>query len=190
MQELFRCIRDNGYIYKGTYTGQYCVSDELYVDGAQPGDPCPTCGRITETVKEENYFFKLSEFQDKLLALYANPEFIRPETRRNEVISFVRSGLRDLSISRSTFTWGIPVPDDPKHVIYVWLDALANYITAIGYGSSHAGRAGGVQEILAGRCADDRQGNCPLPLCVLAGVSDGGRSAGAEGDRGAWLAAV
>jgi methionyl-tRNA synthetase len=139
VQQLFRQLRDNGFIYKGTYTGQYCVSDELYVDGAQPGDPCPTCGRITETVKEENYFFKLSTFQDKLLALYAKPEFIRPETRRNEVISFVKSGLRDLSISRSTFTWGIPVPDDPKHVIYVWLDALANYITAIGYGSSHAG---------------------------------------------------
>ena len=139
LQELFRRIRDNGYIYKGTYTGQYCVSDELYVDGAQPGDPCPTCGRITETVKEENYFFRLSMFQDKLLALYANPEFIRPETRRNEVISFVKSGLRDQSISRSTFTWGIPVPDDPKHVIYVWFDALANYVTAIGYGSSHAG---------------------------------------------------
>jgi|tagenome__1003787_1003787.scaffolds.fasta_scaffold20988803_6 methionyl-tRNA synthetase len=139
VQVLFRQIRGNGYIYKGTYTGQYCVSDELYVDGAQPGDPCPTCGRITETVHEENYFFKLSAFQDKLLELYANPDFIRPETRRNEVISFVRSGLRDLSISRSTFSWGIPVPDDPKHVIYVWLDALANYITAIGYGSSHAG---------------------------------------------------
>jgi len=139
VQVLFRKLRDDGYIYKGTYTGQYCVSCEAYVDGAQPGDPCPTCGRITETVKEENYFFKLSEFQDKLLALYANPEFIRPEARRNEVISFVKSGLRDLSISRSTFSWGIPVPDDPKHVIYVWLDALANYITAIGYGSTHAG---------------------------------------------------
>ena len=139
VQELFRRIRDNGFIYKGTYTGQYCVSDELYVDGAQPGDPCPTCGRITETVQEENYFFKLSEFQDKLLDLYANPEFIRPEARRNEVISFVRSGLRDVSLSRSTFSWGIPVPDDPKHVIYVWFDALANYLTAIGYGSSHAG---------------------------------------------------
>ncbi len=138
-QELFRRIRDNGYIYKGSYTGQYCVSDEMYVDGAQPGDPCPNCGRITETVHEENYFFKLSAFQDKLLEAYADPDFIRPETRRNEVISFVRSGLRDLSISRSTFSWGIPVPDDPKHVIYVWLDALANYITAIGYGSSHAG---------------------------------------------------
>ncbi|HEY3975086.1 MAG TPA: methionine--tRNA ligase [Candidatus Sulfotelmatobacter sp.] len=139
VQELFRQLRDRGFIYKGTYTGQYCVSDELYVDGAQPGDLCPTCGRITETVHEENYFFKLSAFQDKLLELYANPKFIRPETRRNEVISFVRSGLRDLSISRSTFSWGIPVPDDPKHVIYVWLDALANYITAIGYGSTHAG---------------------------------------------------
>jgi len=139
VQELFRRMRDNGFIYKGTYTGQYCVSDELYVDGAQPGDPCPTCGRITETVHEENYFFKLSAFQDKLLALYANPEFIRPDARRNEVISFVKSGLRDQSISRSTFTWGIPVPDDPKHVIYVWFDALANYITAIGYGSSHLG---------------------------------------------------
>src|SRR5271165_2721822 len=137
VQQLFRQLRDNGFIYKGTYTGQYCVSDELYVDGAQPGDPCPTCGRITETVHEENYFFKLSAFQDKLLELYANPDFIRPETRRNEVISFVRSGLRDLSISRSTFSWGIPVPDDPKHVIYVWLDALANYITALGYGSDN-----------------------------------------------------
>jgi methionyl-tRNA synthetase len=139
VQELFRQLRDNGYIYKGTYTGQYCVSDELYVDGAAPGDPCPTCGRITETVQEENYFFKLSAFQDKLLELYKNPEFIRPEARRNEVIAFVRSGLRDQSISRSTFSWGIPVPDDPKHVIYVWFDALANYITAIGYGSKHAG---------------------------------------------------
>src|ERR1700693_959647 len=142
VQELFRKLRDNGYIYKGTYTGQYCVSDELYVDGAQPGDPCPTCGRITETVHEENYFFKLSAFQDKLLELYANSEFIRPETRRNEVISFVRSGLRDLSISRSTFSWGIPVPDDPKHVIYVWLDALANYITALGYGSDDTTKYG------------------------------------------------
>jgi methionyl-tRNA synthetase len=140
VQELFRRIRENGHIYKGTYTGQYCVFDELYVDAVGPGAPCPECGRPTETVKEENYFFKLSAFADRLLQLYTGqPDFIRPETRRNEVISFVRSGLRDLSISRSTFSWGIPVPDDPKHVIYVWLDALANYITAIGYGSSHKG---------------------------------------------------
>jgi methionyl-tRNA synthetase len=136
VQALWRKIRDDGYIYKGTYTGQYCVSDEAYVDGAKPGDPCPDCGRITETVHEENYYFKLSAFQDQLIRLYTeHPDFIRPDTRRNEVLSFVRSGLRDLSISRSTFTWGIPVPDDPKHVIYVWLDALANYITALGYGS-------------------------------------------------------
>jgi methionyl-tRNA synthetase len=146
VQELFRRLRDNGFIYKGTYTGQYCVSCELYVDGAQPGDPCPTCDRITETVQEENYFFKLSAFQEKLLSLYMDVDFIRPEARRNEVISFVRSGLRDLSISRSTFTWGIPVPDDPKHVIYVWLDALANYITAIGYGSKHEGAQAAFQK--------------------------------------------
>jgi len=136
VQALWRRIRDNGYIYKGHYTGQYCIFDELYVDAAGPGSPCPECGRPTETVQEENYFFKLSAFQERLLGLYAaQPGFIRPETRRNEVISFVRSGLRDLSVSRSTFSWGIPVPDDPKHVIYVWLDALSNYITALGYGS-------------------------------------------------------
>lgn len=135
VQALWRKIRDNGYIYKGTYTGQYCVYDELYVDAAGPGAPCPDCGRPTETVHEENYYFKLSAFEDKLIRLYTEQaDFIRPETRRNEVLSFVRGGLRDLSISRSTFSWGIPVPDDPKHVIYVWLDALANYITALGYG--------------------------------------------------------
>jgi methionyl-tRNA synthetase len=137
VQALWRRIRNNGYIYKGSYSGQYCVFDELYVDVVGPGAPCPECGRPTETVREENYFFKLSAFQEKLLELYnSQPDFIRPETRRNEVMSFVRSGLRDLSVSRSTLSWGIPVPDDPKHVIYVWWDALANYITALGYGSA------------------------------------------------------
>jgi len=140
VQALWRKIRDNGFIYKGTYTGQYCVSDELYVD-AEPGAPCPDCGRPTETVHEENYYFKLSAFQDRLIRLYTEqPDFIRPETRRNEVLSFVRGGLRDLSISRSTFSWGIPVPDDPKHVVYVWMDALANYITALGYGSNNTSK--------------------------------------------------
>src|ERR1041385_5826796 len=139
VQELFKQIRDNGFIYKGSYSGAYCIFDEMYVE-VEPGEPCPECGRPTETVKEDNYYFKLSAFQDKLLKLYADqPDFIRPETRRNEVLSFVNSGLRDLSISRSTFSWGIPFPDDPKHIIYVWADALANYITAIGYGSSHQG---------------------------------------------------
>ncbi len=140
VQALWRRIRENGYIYKGSYTGQYCVFDEMYVE-VGPGEPCPECGRPTETVKEENYFFKLSAFAEPLLQLYTSqPDFIRPETRRNEVIAFVRSGLRDLSISRSTFSWGIPVPDDPKHVIYVWLDALANYVTALGYGSDDDSR--------------------------------------------------
>ena len=136
VQALWCKIRDNGYIYRGQYVGQYCVFDELYVE-VGPGEPCPECGRPTETVKEENYFFKLSAFQEKLIKLYTEqPEWIRPETRRNEVLSFVRSGLRDLSVSRSTFSWGIPVPDAPGHVIYVWLDALANYITALGYGQA------------------------------------------------------
>ena len=149
VSELFKQIRDNGYIYKGSYTGQYCVSDEMYVE-VGPGEPCPECGRITETVKEENYFFKLSAFQDKLLKLYAEqPDFIFPETRRNEVISFVQGGLRDLSISRSTFSWGIPVPDDPKHIMYVWLDALANYITAHWLWVFASGRTGCLPEILA-----------------------------------------
>jgi methionyl-tRNA synthetase len=135
VQKLFSTLRDRGYIYKGSYTGQYCVSDEAWVD-VPPGAPCPDCGRITETVSEENYFFKLSAFERRLLEFYeANPYFMQPESTRREVISFVRSGLKDLSVSRSSFSWGIPVPGDEKQVVYVWLDALANYITAIGYGS-------------------------------------------------------
>ena len=135
-QELWKRIQENGHIYKGTYTGQYCVFDELYVDSVGPGAPCPECGRPTETVSEENYYFKLSAFTDQLLAHYQqNPGFIRPDTRRNEVIAFVKGGLRDLSISRSTFKWGVPVPGDPKHVMYVWLDALINYCSAMGLGS-------------------------------------------------------
>jgi methionyl-tRNA synthetase len=135
MQKLFKTLCDKGYIYKGSYTGQYCVSDEAYVDGP-PGTVCPDCGRMTETVSEENYFFKLSAFERKLLEFYeANPDFMGPDSTRREVISFVRGGLKDLSVSRTTVAWGVPVPGDEKHVVYVWLDALANYITALGYGS-------------------------------------------------------
>ena len=135
VQHLFSELQKRGFIYKGTYSGQYCVWDELYVEGS-PGTPCPDCGRITETVSEENYFFKLSAFERKLLEYYElHPDFIRPEARRNEVVAFVQGGLRDLSISRTSFNWGIPVLGDEKHVIYVWMDALANYITALGYGS-------------------------------------------------------
>ncbi len=124
-----RCLA-NGYIYKGSYTGQYCVFDELYVNDAKPGDPCPDCGRPTETVTEENYFFKLSAFTEKLLAHYENnPGFIQPDSKRNEVLSFVRGGLNDLSVSRTTIKWGIPL--EGKHVAYVWFDALVNYISAV-----------------------------------------------------------
>jgi methionyl-tRNA synthetase len=133
VQWLFQRCLDNGFIYKGSYTGQYCVSDELYINDAKPGDPCPDCGRPTETVTEENYFFKLSAFQDVLLKHYEeNPDFIRPESRRNEVISFVRGGLQDLSITRTTIKWGVPL--EGKHVAYVWFDALISYITAVSDG--------------------------------------------------------
>jgi methionyl-tRNA synthetase len=132
VQALFQRCMDNGYVYKGSYTGQYCVSDELYANEAKPGDPCPICGRPTETVTEENYFFKLSAFTDKLIALYeTHPEFIQPETRRNEVLAFVRQGLNDLSISRTSLKWGIPLPVEGQHVFYVWFDALIGYMSAV-----------------------------------------------------------
>jgi methionyl-tRNA synthetase len=132
VQDLFTRCLDNGYIRKGSYTGQYCVYDELYVNEAGPGDPCPDCGRPTETVTEENYFFKLSEFGDRLLQLYeAQPLFIQPDTRRNEVIAFVKQGLSDLSISRTSLKWGIPLPVEGSHVFYVWFDALTTYMSAV-----------------------------------------------------------
>ncbi len=132
VQDLFLRCKDRGYVYKGHYTGQYCIFDNLYVNEAKPGDPCPECGRTTETITEENYFFKLSAFTDRLLDFYAaNPDWIQPETRRNEVIAFVKQGLQDLSISRTSITWGIPVPDEPKHVFYVWFDALTTYMSAV-----------------------------------------------------------
>lgn len=132
VRELFRRCLENGHVYKGTYTGQYCVFDELYVNDAKPGDPCPDCGRPTETVTEENYYFRLSHFQDRLLSLYDEcPDFILPETRRNEVLAFVKGGLQDLSITRTTIKWGIPVAGDEKHVFYVWFDALTTYLSAV-----------------------------------------------------------
>src|SRR5712671_5954411 len=133
VQWLFKRCRENGFIEKGHYTGQYCVHDNAYVVDAGPGDPCPDCGRPTETVTEENYFFKLSEFQQRLLDFYAaNPDFIRPESRRNEVLSFVQGGLKNLSITRTTIRWGIPVPGEAPHVFYVWFDALIGYLSAVG----------------------------------------------------------
>ncbi len=141
VKELYARARINGYVYKGSYSGWYCVSCEAYAPETDPAKPadCPDCGRKTEWFSEESYFFKLSAFQDRLLEWYEkNPHFIRPETRRNEIISFVKGGLKDLSISRVTLKWGIPLPDDPAHVFYVWYDALTGYLTGIGFKSDDA----------------------------------------------------
>ncbi|TRL41901.1 MULTISPECIES: methionine--tRNA ligase [Rhizobium] len=139
VQEVWRRMAANGDIYKDSYAGWYSVRDEAYYqeeetevrpDGVRYGPQ----GTPVEWVEEESYFFRLSAYEERLLALYdAQPDFIGPSERRNEVVSFVKSGLKDLSISRTTFDWGIKVPDDPKHVMYVWVDALTNYITATGY---------------------------------------------------------
>ena len=132
VNDLFQRCRANGYIYKGAYTGQYCIFDNLYVNDAKPGDPCPDCGRPTETITEENFFFKLSAFGERLLELYERePNFIQPETRRNEVMAFVKQGLTDLSITRSNIKWGIPVEGEAPHVFYVWFDALTAYMSAV-----------------------------------------------------------
>jgi len=132
VQWLFKLCRENGFVYPGHYTGQYCIYDNAYVD-VKAGENCPDCGRPTETVTEPNYFFKLSAFQKPLLDWYSkHPDFIQPESRRNEVLSFVEGGLRDLSITRTTIRWGIPVPGEEPHVFYVWFDALTAYLSAVG----------------------------------------------------------
>ena len=132
VQWLFKQCRDNGFVYPGHYTGQYCIYDNAYVD-VKPGENCPDCGRPTETVTEANFYFKLSAFQKPLLDWYAkHPDFIQPEARRNEVLSFVEGGLRDLSITRTSVRWGIPVPGEEPHVFYVWFDALTAYLSAVG----------------------------------------------------------
>ena len=140
-QQFVQLLFDRGDIYPGYYEGLYCVPCETFYTAEQvaEGDTCPSCGRKLETVREETYFFKLSAYADQLLAFYEACEaegrpFIRPETRRNEVLSFVKGGLHDLSISRANVKWGIPLPFAPDHTLYVWFDALINYITAVGYG--------------------------------------------------------
>lgn len=137
VQAVLQKIYDQGDIYKKNYEGLYCVPCESYwlerqlVDGK-----CPDCGRPVEKMAEESYFFKLSKYQDRILEyIETHPDFIQPASRRNEMINFIKQGLEDLCITRTTFDWGIPVPFDPKHVVYVWFDALLNYFTAIGYGT-------------------------------------------------------
>lgn len=139
VQELFRRIYEKGDIYKSQYEGWYCTPCETFWTERQLKDGnCPDCGRPVELVKEESYFFRMSKYADQLLKyIEEHPEFIQPPSRRNEMINFIKGGLEDLCISRTTFDWGIPVPIDPKHVIYVWFDALTNYISALGYGTEN-----------------------------------------------------
>ena len=132
VNKLFEACKANGYIYKGSYTGLYAVVSESFVNDAKPGDIDPETGKPYEELTEENYFFKLSAFTDRLLEFYdSNPNFIGPEIRRNEVLSFVKGGLSDLSITRTSINWGIPVDSDPAHVFYVWFDALTTYMSAV-----------------------------------------------------------
>ncbi len=129
---LFEACKQNGYIYKGTYTGLYSVVSEAFVNDAKPGDIDPETGKPYEEITEENYFFKLSAFTDRLFEFYEkNPDFMLPEIRRNEILAFVKQGLADLSITRTSIKWGIPVESDPAHVFYVWFDALTTYVSAV-----------------------------------------------------------
>ncbi|MBN8828023.1 MAG: methionine--tRNA ligase [Sphingobacteriia bacterium] len=133
-QAFWNKLKDNGHIYLGSYAGWYAIRDEAFYQESELVDGKAPTGAPVEWVEEPSYFFSLSKFQDKLLKFYEeNPNFIWPKSRRNEVISFVKSGLKDLSVSRTSFSWGVPVPNDEKHVMYVWLDALTNYISALGY---------------------------------------------------------
>jgi methionyl-tRNA synthetase len=136
VQRFLTAIYDNGYIYKGEYRGPYCVACEDYYTAESLVDgKCPIHGRPVVEMAEENWFFRLSAFEDRLLEHYAtHPKFTTPETKRNEALAFIRGGLRDISITRSSIDWGVPVPWDEGHVFYVWYDALINYLTAIGYG--------------------------------------------------------
>ncbi|MDD6254988.1 MAG: methionine--tRNA ligase [Eubacteriales bacterium] len=134
VQKIFMKMYDKGDIYKGQYEGMYCVPCESYWTKTQaPDGICPDCGRPLKVMKEEAYFFRLSKYQDRILDLLENTDFVQPESSRKEMIGFVKQGLEDLNISRSSFDWGIPVPVDSNHVMYVWLDALTNYITTLGY---------------------------------------------------------
>jgi methionyl-tRNA synthetase len=135
VEELFRRVKAKGDIYLGEYEDWYCTPCETFwTENQLMEGNCPDCNRPTEKLKEASYFFRMSRYQDALLEhIEAHPEFIQPVSRRNEILSFVREGLRDLSISRTTFSWGIPVPEDPEHVIYVWFDALTNYLTGVGF---------------------------------------------------------
>ena len=156
----------------GTYQGPYCVSCEEFKPEKEllEGGRCPIHGTVCELLEEENYFFRLSAYQEKLLELYEqHPEFVLPDFRRNEVVAFVRGGLNDLSISRSGTDWGIPLPWDARHVVYVWVDALLNYATAAGFGTNVCA----VRGTVAGGPPHHREGHHEVPRSHLAGPADG-----------------
>lgn len=135
VQRVFEKLKGTGDIYKGSYEGWYCLHDETYYAESELVDKkCPTCGRPVQKLKEDSYFFKLSKYEQRLLDHYAaHPEFLSPKFRSSEIINFVKSGLKDLSVSRTRVSWGVPIPSDPSHTVYVWFDALLNYISAAGY---------------------------------------------------------
>ena len=186
---IWKRMEEKGDIYLSKYSGWYSVRDEAYygedeIEEREGRRFSIKTGTLVEWVEEESYFFKLSAYGEKLLNYYRdNPDFIVPEQYRNEIVSFVERGLLDLSMSRTTFDWGIPVPGNPKHVMYVWVDALTNYITATGFPD----REWSEVTFLAGIGPCHRQGHHALSRHLLACLSDVGGFAGSKADRGAWL---
>ena len=189
-EEIWRRMEKNGDIYLDKYAGWYSVRDEAYYAefethlNEQKVRVASKTGTPVEWVEEESYFFRLSAYQDKLLKLFERPNYVLPKERLNEVASFVRGGLQDLSISRTTFDWGIRVPGNDKHIMYVWVDALTNYITGVGFPDTEQRK---IQTLLAGSAARDRQGHRALPRGLLAGLPDVGRHRGAAAHFLAWL---
>ena len=181
-EAIWRAMAEQGDLYLGRYEGWYSVRDEAYYGEeelvvADSGEKLSPQGTLVEWTVEESWFFRLSAYQERLLAHYeANPDFIRPETRRNEVLRFVEGGLADLSISRTSFDWGVKVPGSDNHVMYVWLDALTNYLTGLGYPDDTEA----YRTILACRYPHHRQGCGPLSRGLLARLPDVGRASAAE----------
>ena len=178
-QKIFTKLYEQGDIYKGEYIGHYCKPCESFWTDSQLVDgKCPDCGREVYDAHEEAYFFKTSKYADRLLKLYEeNPQFIQPESRKNEMIAFIKQGLQDTCVSRTSVKWGIPVPFDPKHTMYVWVDALSNYISALGYGNGKISR---LRQVLACRPAHGGQGNPAFPHHSVARHADGSGSASAQ----------
>ena len=186
--KFLQAIYDNGYIYKGIYAGWYCVSCEAYYheEELEEGHRCPIHGTPAEWLTEENYFFALSRPSEQLTEWYAAvPDAVVPEIRKNEALGLIRMGLEDVSISRTVFDWGVRVPWDKEHVVYVWFDALINYVTAAGYGTDESV----VREVVATRPSRHRQGHRSFPLRVVAGDVHRGRYPTSAPGTGARMAA-